>query len=102
MATIRKLKSVNYQVVIRLQGLNPIYRSFNTKKAATQFVRENEGNAKFLRASGKPLPVLVTFNEIVTRYELETPCRDPSRASRLKYWCMLIADYHFFQVNFRV
>ncbi len=46
MASIRKLKSGNYQASIRMSGLKPITKTFPTKTLATKFVREVEGNIK--------------------------------------------------------
>ncbi len=40
MAYINKLPSGNYQTQIRLKGLEPITKTFPTKKLATKFVRE--------------------------------------------------------------
>jgi len=42
MASIRKLKSGNYQVQIRLLGLRPLVRSFSTKRKSQKFAHQVE------------------------------------------------------------
>ena len=49
MAYINKLSSGNFQVQIRLKGLKPIYKTFSTKKMATDFARQVEGDTAALR-----------------------------------------------------
>jgi len=87
MATIRKRKSGNYEVQIRLSGLKPISKTFPTKTLAKQFQREVEGSTKLQQALGKPIFDTMTFTEVVDLYmELYTG-RDASITGRLNFWC---------------
>ena len=54
MASIRKKPNGKYEAQVRIKGLRPISRTFSTKKLATQFVREVEGNSELARKLGVP------------------------------------------------
>jgi len=70
MASIRKLKSGNYQVQIRLLGLRPIVRSFSTKKKSQEFARQVEGDSEFdFRESA----VYSSYTALESWYLLTTP-----------------------------
>ncbi len=86
MASIRKLKSGNYQVQIRLQGLLPIVRSFSTKKKSLEFARQVEGDTEIARKLGAPIVQLLTFGELVDKYMTQYRGKDPSTEGRLRYW----------------
>ena len=86
MASIRKLKSGNYQVQIRLLGLRPIVRSFSTKKKSQEFARQVEGESELARKLGAPIIQLLTFKELVDKYISQYRGKDPSTAGRLTYW----------------
>ena len=72
MASIRKLKSGNYQVQIRLIGLCPIVRSFSTKKKSQEFARQVEGDSELARKLGAPVIQSLSFSVSLpkTQYEL--------------------------------
>lgn len=76
MATIRKLPSGNYQAIIRLTGLNPIRKTFNTKRDATTFVREVEGNAKLSNTLGNPTLCSTTLASLIDDYVAQYTGRD--------------------------
>ena len=86
MASIRKLKSGNYQVQIRLLGLRPIVRSFSTKKKSQEFARQVEGESELARKLGAPIIQLLTFKELVDKYISQYRGNDPSMVGRLTYW----------------
>ncbi len=92
MAYIRKLKSGKYQVNIRRTGLNPITKTFPTKRLATTFQREVEGNQLLLESLGKPLPEVITFQQYVDIYLQTYTGKDPSTIGRLNHWCKVFGD----------
>jgi integrase len=86
MASIRKLPSGKYQVQIRLKGLQPIAKSFTTKKSARNFARTVEGDTELLRKLGSPSSHSITFNELTDLYMGQYKGRDNSVISRVQYW----------------
>ena len=74
---VKKLPSGNYQAQIRLKGLKPITKSFKTKKNATAFVREVEGNAELALALGNPINQNITLSNLI-RYSFNNPYQDSS------------------------
>ena len=85
MASIRKLKSGNYQVQIRLIGLRPIIRSFSTKKKSQEFARQVEGDSELARKLGAPVIQSLSFSDLVDKYMDQYPGKDPSTIGRLDY-----------------
>jgi len=86
MATIRKLKSGNYQVQIRLSGLKPISKTFPTKTLAIKFQREVEGNKKLQQSLGNPIMGNLTLSTILNSYMEQYTGKDPSVVGRLLWW----------------
>jgi len=86
MAYINKLASGNFQVQIRLKGLKPIYKTFSTKKQATDFARQVEGDSELQRKLGSPVVNVLPFSEAVTLYLSQHKLRDQSAPSRIVYW----------------
>ena len=84
-ASIRKLKSDDYQVQIRLHGLRPIVHSFSTKKKSQEFARKVEGDSELDRELGAPVIQLLTFTDLVDEYMAQYQGKDPSTAGRLSY-----------------
>jgi len=68
MATIRKLPSGNYQAVIRLSGLKPIRKTFNTMRDALVFSRTVEGDLKLSNALGNPVLHSLTLIHLIDDY----------------------------------
>lgn len=87
MASIRKLKSNRYQVQIRLKGFEPVFRSFNTRKDALNFVKAVEADTELLRKLGKAPALIPTFSEFVSKYMAQYSGKDPSTVGRLNWWC---------------
>ena len=86
MAYINKLSSGNFQVQIRLKGLKPIYKTFSTKKMATDFARQVEGDSELQRKLGSPVVSMLLFPEAVSLYLSQITLRDQSAPSRILYW----------------
>jgi len=99
MAYIRKLTSGRFQAQIRLKGLRPITRSFNTKKMALQFAREVEGNAELSRSLGMPLVNVPKFKIIVDEFMRQYQGKDSCTGSRLNYWSNLFGDMPITQID---
>ena len=99
MASIRKLKSGNYQVQIRLLGLRPIVRSFSTKKKSQEFARQVEGDSELARKLGRPVIQLLSFKELVDKYTDQYTGKDPSTLGRLNYWTTRFGDKSVTQVD---
>jgi integrase len=87
MASIRKLKSGNFQVQIRLSGLPNITKSFSKKKDAVAFVKIVEGDSELQRKLGKAAPYIPLFRDWCNVYMNQYSGRDPSTAGRLDWWC---------------
>jgi len=87
MAYIRKLKSGNYQVQIRVQGLRPISRSFSKKKDATAFAKQVEGGTELARKLGTPMSISITFRELADQYLAQYSGKDISTKGRIDFWC---------------
>lgn len=92
MASIRKLKSGNYQVQIRLLGLPPVTKTFSTKKDATAFIRQVEGNTELHRKLGRATAIIPTFREWCGIYMSQYSGKDPSTVGRLDWWCGQFGD----------
>ena len=86
MASIRKLKSGNFQVQIRLSGLPNITKSFSKKKDAVAFVKIVEGDSELQRKLGKAAPYIPLFRDWCNVYMNQYSGRDPSTAGRLGWW----------------
>jgi len=99
MAHIKKLPSGNFQVQIRLKGLKPIYKSFSTKKMATDFARQVEGNSELQRKLGVPVVSLLSFSEAVRLYLSQMTLRDQSAPSRILYWKKRFHDLPINQID---
>ena len=92
MAYINKLSSGNFQVQIRLKGIKPIYKTFSTKKMATDFARQVEGDSELQRKLGSPVVSMLLFPEAVSLYLSQITLRDQSAPSRILYWKKLFHD----------
>jgi integrase len=99
MASIRKLKSGNYQVQIRLFGLRPIVRSFSTKKKSQEFARQVEGDTELARKLGSPVIQSLSFKELVDKYMDQYLGKDPSTLGRLDYWIDRFGEKQVIQVD---
>jgi len=99
MASIRKLKSGNYQFQIRLQGLRPIVCSFCTKKKSQEFARQVEGDSELARKLGAPVIHVLTFNDLVDKYMDQYQGKDPSTIGRLNYWITRFGDKLVTQID---
>ena len=86
MATIRKLKSGNYQVQIRLSGLKAITKTFPTKTLATKFQREVEGDSKLQQSLGNPILGRLTLSKLIDDYMMQYSGKDKCVVSRLNWW----------------
>jgi len=86
MAYINKLSSGNFQVQIRLKGLKPIYKTFSTKKMATDFARQVEGDSELQRKLGAPVVNTLLFDDAVSMYLAQITLRDQSAPSRIMFW----------------
>ena len=92
MASIRKLKSGNYQVQIRRVGYPPVAASFSKKKDALSFVTQVEGNTELLRKLGKAPNVIPIFHEWVNSYLSTYSGKDKSTSGRLFWWTNFFGD----------
>ena len=99
MASIRKLKSGNYQVQIRLLGLRPIVRSFSTKKKSQEFARQIEGDSELARKLGVPVTQSLSFNQLVDKYMAQYAGKDPSTIGRLNYWITRFGNKQITQID---
>ncbi len=86
MATIRKLKSCNYQVQIHLSGLKPITKTFRTKTLATSFQRKVEGDKKLQLALGDLGTSGITLGELIDEYMKQYPGKDHGLPTSLTWW----------------
>lgn len=93
MAYINKLSSGNFQVQIRLKGLKPIYKTFSTKKMATDFARQVEGDSELQRKLGAPVVNMLLFSQAVKLYLSQITLRDQSAPSRILYWKKRFQDF---------
>ncbi|MDX2507226.1 MAG: hypothetical protein QNL62_22505 [Gammaproteobacteria bacterium] len=84
--TIRKLKSGNYQVQIRLSGLKPITKTFPTKTLATSFQRKVEGDKKLQLALGDPGTSGITLSELIDEYMKLYQGKDHGLPTSLTWW----------------
>jgi integrase len=100
MATITKRVTgkgeVRYRVQVRLQGYPKRHATFNTKKDATDWARDIEGQQKRGRIwAGEPDR---TFRELLDRFEKERqtdlPAVDHGYRGHLRWWRQELGDYH--------
>lgn len=92
MASIRKLRSSNYQVQIRLVGLPSVTKTFSKKKDASAFVKQVEGDTELQRKLGKASSIIPLFREWVDTYMEQYSGKDHSTAGRLDWWCDQFGD----------
>ena len=92
MASIRKLKSGNYQVQIRRAGLSPVTKSFVKKKDALAFSRQVEGDTELQRKLGKASSLIPLFRDWCDIYMSQYAGKDPSTVGRLRWWCDRFGD----------
>ena len=92
MATIQKLTNKNnttYRVLIRKKGLKAISKTFPTKRQASQFAFNVEGDWKIQQALGGKSNTIL-FKEASKVYRLdrykEISCTPQSYEGRLNYW----------------
>lgn len=104
MPTIRKLPSGNYQAIVRLKNLKPLYASFPTKTKAKQWAQAVESDTALARklACGEDLSlqqavqietskgtircIVPLFADWATEFLETTTMADKSAAGRIKYW----------------
>jgi integrase len=99
MASIRKLKSGNYQVQVRLVGLPPVTKSFSKMKNATAFVKQVEGDTELHRKLGKATSTIPMFKEWVDIYMDQYAGKDHSTVGRLDWWCEQFGDIHITKID---
>jgi len=92
MASIRKLKSGNYQVQIRLKDLSPLTKTFSKKKDAVAFIKQVEGDSELHRKLGKASALIPSFKEWCNVYMKQYTGKDPSTVGRLNWWCTQFGD----------
>ena len=99
MASIRKLKSGNYQVQIRLSGLPNITKSFSKKKDAFNFAKTVEGDTELQRKLGKATSHIPSFEDWCDVYMSQYSGRDPSTTGRLDWWCDQFGGLHITKID---
>lgn len=99
MASIRKLKSGNYQVQIRLTGLPPVAKTFSKKKDALSFVKQVEGDTELHRKLGKAHSFIPTFQSLVDLYMSQYNGRDKGTAGKLDWWCKRFGCYSVIKID---
>lgn len=99
MANIRKLKSGRYQVQIRLSGLKPISKTFPTKKQATAFAREVEGNKKIQEALGGIDQIDLTLSDACDMFFAQYKKKDTGIVGVLHWWCERYGDHPLTKIN---
>jgi len=99
MASIRKLPSGKYQVQIRLQNLNPITKSFNTKKNAQAFVRTVEGDTELLRKLGSQASQSISFKFLTDMYMQQYTGKDASIIGRAAFWSNQFEDKDVIEID---
>lgn len=87
MASLRQLKSGNWQAQIRRVGLPSVTKSFSRKKDALRFIRLVEGDTELQRKLGKAIANIPTFKELCDEYMEQYSGRDHTTVGRLKWWC---------------
>ena len=92
MASIRILKSGNYQAQIRLVGLPPVTKTFSRKKNATTFIKQVEGDTELQRKLGKAIASIPSFRDWCSIYMAQYSGRDNSTVGRLDWWCDQFGD----------
>ena len=104
MPTIRKLPSGNFQAVVRLKNLKPLYATFPTKAKAKQWAKTVESDTALARklsvgedltlrraiqveSNGSTLRLVIPlFPEWVEEYLGSTEIADKSAVGRIKFW----------------
>ena len=104
MATIRKLPSGNFQAIVRLKNLKPLYASFPTKTKAKAWVKAVEDDTALARklACGDDLTlrqavqidtsrgtlrcIVPTFGKWADEVLANSTMADASAAGRIKFW----------------
>jgi len=121
MATIRKLPSCNFQAVVRLKGLKPLYATFPSKHKAKQWAKMVEGDTSLARkltrteltpaqlvtletTKGKHAIEVPTFTNLVTQYMAQYSGRDRGTQGKLDFWIerfgnKLVVDVTEFDVD---
>jgi len=99
MAYIKKLPSGHFQAQIRLKGLKPIYKTFSTKRLATQFARQVEGDSELQRKLGTPVVSMLLFSEAMSLYLSQITLRDRSAPARIVYWQTQFHDLYVNQID---
>ncbi len=92
MASIRKLKSGNYQVQIRSADLPAITRTFSKKKNAIAFIKQVEGDTELQRKLGKSIASIPSFRDWCSIYMAQYSGSDNSTVGRLDWWCDQFGD----------
>jgi len=104
MATIRKLPSGNFQAIVRLKSLKPLYASFPTKTKAKQWAQAVETDTALARklatgddlslrqaiqveTNGRAVTCLIPlFSEWVDQYLSSVTIADKSAIGRISFW----------------
>ena len=103
MATIRKvtLKSgkTSYKAIIRLAGLKPIYKTFSTKKLATEYARKVEGDKDIQQDLGKVILTNIPFRKVANDFVMQSTARDHSLHQRIFYWIQVFGDKNILEIT---
>ena len=91
MATItrrpcRNSRGFSYRVEIRRKGHPPLSRSFQTRRDATQWAREQDTEATLSRTFADARGRNKTLTSLIDRYMADYEGRDHSRVARLAWW----------------
>ena len=110
MATIRKLRSGNFQAIVRLKNLKPLYASFPTKSKAKAWAKAVEADTALARklACGEDLTlrqavqietsrgtltcIVPTFHEWAEEFLANSTMADSSAAGRIEFWQSRFSD----------
>jgi integrase len=109
MATIRKLPSGNFQAVVRLKGMKPLYATFSTNSKAKQWARMIEEDTSLARkltrdaltpaqlvtvetTNGRHAIAVPTFTDLVAQYMAQYSGRDRGTQGKLDYWVLRFGD----------
>jgi integrase len=117
MATIRKLPSGNFQAIVRLKNLKPLYASFPTKTKAKQWSQVVEidtvlarklaigddlslRQAILVESKGRMVACIVPlFSEWADQYMKSATLADKSAIGRVKYWKKQFTDKLVTDIN---
>ena len=101
MASIQKIinkKGTTYRALIRKKGLNPISKTFPTKKLAKQFALNVESDRKTQLAFGG-LSNTITFKQALEEYLCSRYKDSQYRDYRMDYWKKLIGNKYLVDIT---